>query len=222
MWEFEANYLTQGFRQIAGVDEAGAGPLAGPVVAAAVILPESGSTLQELGLNDSKKLSEKKREALFPIIQEQALCYGIAWISPEEIDRTDILTARMKAMSLALEELTAQGTPADFALIDGDRDKGKGHVITHPHELIVKGDSLSLSIAAASVLAKVTRDRMMVELGAEFPEYGFAKHKGYGTKAHFDGVMACGLCPAHRRTFFRKTWSQLGLEARYGAYSQQT
>lgn len=207
-WQYEtqAKAKAKGFCLIAGVDEAGAGPLAGPVVAAAVILSSSDCTLQEEGLTDSKKLSEKNRERLFPLIQQQAVAYGIAEISPEEIDQTDILSARVKAMSLALDQIQV-----DFALIDGNRDKGKSWEITHPHELIVKGDSLSLSIAAASVLAKVTRDRYMMAESENFPQYGFAKHKGYGTKAHYDAIQAHGLCPLHRRTFLKKQWEKLGL-----------
>ncbi len=197
MWEFERECAGRGLKAVCGCDEAGAGPLAGPVYAAAVILPLG---LDIPGLNDSKKLTEKKREQLFPIIKEQAVAWAVARVEAEEIDRTDILSARMKAMQLAIDALAV---PADFALIDGNRDKGKSAAITTPHELIVKGDSRSASIAAASVLAKVSRDHWMVETAKEYPEYQFEQHKGYGTKLHYDLLRQYGPSPIHRRTFLK-------------------
>lgn len=208
MWNYEEKAIAHGFRSICGVDEAGAGPLAGPVVAAAVILPTSGCTLLDSGLTDSKKLSEKRRESLIPLIKEQSLAYHIAEISPAEIDETDILSARLKAMSMAIEGLSLK---ADFALIDGNKSKGKSHTITFPHELIVKGDSLSLSIAAASVLAKVYRDQKMVEWDITYPQYEFARHKGYGTKLHYEKIKENKLCPLHRVSFLKKKWVELEL-----------
>lgn len=198
MWEVESLYREKGYLSVCGADEAGAGPLAGPVYAAAVILPFG---LEIPGLNDSKQLSEKKREALFPVIQEKALAWAVTSVSAEEIDATDILTARIKAMETAIAQLSPR---ADFALIDGNRDHGRGAAITIEHACIVKGDSLSASIAAASILAKVSRDRVMVELDKTYPQYGFAKHKGYGTKIHMEAIAQYGLCPEHRRTFLKK------------------
>ena len=196
---YENEARAAGYGAVCGVDEAGAGPLCGPVYAAAVILPE-GCDIP--GLNDSKKLTEKKREALFPVIQSAALAYAVAWVDEKEIDATDILSARMKAMQLAIDGLAVR---ADFALIDGNRDRGKSAAITTAHRCVVKGDSLSESIAAASVLAKVSRDRFVVEvLDKRYPEYGFAKHKGYGTALHRAMVEKYGPCPAHRMTFLKK------------------
>lgn len=195
MWEVETLYREKGYTAICGCDEAGAGPLAGPVYAAAVILP-FGADLP--GLNDSKQLTEKQREALFPVIQQTAVAWAVASVSAAEIDETDILTARMKAMELAISQLSPQ---ADFALIDGNRDHGKGAAITLAHQCVVKGDSLSASIAAASILAKVSRDRVMVELDQLYPQYGFAKHKGYPTKAHKEAIARFGPCPEHRRSY---------------------
>lgn len=197
MWEYEREGAEQGFRVICGCDEAGAGPLAGPVFAAAVVLPFG---VEIPGLDDSKKLTEKKREALFPVIEDLAISYAIASIEPEEIDRTDILSARMKAMQLAIDALSV---PADLALIDGNRDKGKSSCITTCHKCIVKGDSLSASIAAASILAKVSRDRFMVEQARLYPEYRFEKHKGYGTKLHYELLRLHGPSPIHRKTFLK-------------------
>ena len=197
LWEFERECAARGLRAVCGCDEAGAGPLAGPVYAAAVILP-LGADIP--GLNDSKKLTEKKRETLFPIIKEKAVAWAVARVEPEEIDRTDILSARMKAMQLAMDALAV---PADFALIDGNRDKGKTAAITTPHELIVKGDGRSASIAAASVLAKVSRDRWMVEASRDYPQYQFEQHKGYGTKLHYDLLRQYGPSPIHRRSFLK-------------------
>ena len=193
-----------GYGIVCGVDEAGAGPLCGPVYAAAVILPEG---CEIPGLNDSKKLTERKREALFPVIQSAALAYAVAWVDEKEIDATDILSARMKAMQLAIDGLAVH---ADFALIDGNRDHGKSAAITTPHRCVVKGDSLSASIAAASVLAKVSRDRFVVTvLDKRYPEYGFARHKGYGTALHRAMIDKYGPCPAHRMTFLKK-WENGG------------
>ena len=196
-WQYEREAREAGFQAVCGCDEAGAGPLAGPVYAAAVILP-FGTEIP--GLNDSKKLTEKKREALFPIVKKQALAWSVAFVSAEEIDRTDILSARMKAMQLAVDGLSL---PADFALIDGNRDKGKTSAITTLHRCIVKGDSLSASIAAASILAKVSRDHCMLELAEQYPEYRFDKHKGYGTKLHYELLRTYGPSPIHRRTFLK-------------------
>lgn len=197
LWEYEQKALDQGHQLICGCDEAGAGPLAGPVYAAAVILP-FGLTIP--GLTDSKKLTEKKREALFPVIQEKAVAWAVARVEAEEIDATDILSARMKAMQMAIDALN---TKVDFALIDGNRDKGKTSAITTPHMCVVKGDSLSASIAAASVLAKVSRDRWMVETAKAYPQYCFEKHKGYGTKLHYEMLREFGPSPIHRRTFLK-------------------
>lgn len=194
MWEVETLFREKGYLAICGADEAGAGPLAGPVYAAAVLLPFG---LELPGVDDSKKLTEKKREALFPQIQEAAISWAVTSISAREIDETDILTARLKAMELAIERLSP---PPDFALIDGNRDRG----ITFPHTLVVKGDQQSLNIAAASILAKVSRDRHMVEMDGMYPGYGFARHKGYGTAAHYAAIRELGPCPIHRKTFLRK------------------
>ena len=188
----EAKYL-EGYTAVCGCDEAGRGPLCGPVVAAAVILPRG---IEIEGLNDSKKLTEKKREKLFDIIKEKAVAYAIAEASPEEIDDINILNASMLAMRRAVEGLSVK---ADFALIDGNCSRG----FAIPTETVVKGDSLSYSIAAASVLAKVTRDRGCIELDRLYPEYGIAKHKGYPTKDHMDTVRAHGPSPIHRKSFLK-------------------
>ena len=198
LWQYEREALAQGHSLICGCDEAGAGPLAGPVYAAAVILP-LGADIP--GLNDSKKLTEKKREALFPVIQRTALAWSVACVDAGEIDKTDILSARMKAMQLAIDGLSQA---PDFALIDGNRDRGQTATITTPHRCVVKGDSQSASIAAASILAKVSRDRCMVELAEKYPEYRFDKHKGYGTKLHFELLARYGPSPIHRRTFLKQ------------------
>ena len=192
---YEREYEGRGL--ICGIDEVGRGPLAGPVVAGAVILPKDETILY---LNDSKKLSAKKREALFPVIREQAVAWAVARVEAAEIDETDILSARMKAMQLAIDRLT----PApDFALIDGNRDHGRSAAVTAPHRMIVKGDSLSASIAAASILAKVSRDRYMKEIAAQYPQYEFDRHKGYGTKRHYELLRQYGPSPIHRRTFLK-------------------
>ena len=202
LWQYEREALAAGHTAVCGCDEAGAGPLAGPVYAAAVILAP-GTELP--GLNDSKKLTEKKREALFPLIQEKALSWAVAWVDAEEIDRTDILSARMKAMQLAINALAI---PADYALIDGNRDHGRTSAITTPHETVVGGDGRSASIAAASVLAKVSRDRYVCRvLDPLYPQYQFAKHKGYGTKLHYAMLDQYGPCPEHRMSFLTK-WKE--------------
>ena len=197
LWLYEQQARERGYEMICGCDEAGAGPLAGPVYAAAVILPFG---LEIPGLTDSKKLTEKKREALFPVIQEKAVAWAVARVEAEEIDATDILSARMKAMQLAIDGLNVK---AEYALIDGNRDKGKSFAIHTPHECLVKGDSLSASIAAASILAKVSRDRWMVEAAGEYPQYRFEQHKGYGTKLHYEMLREYGPSPIHRRTFLK-------------------
>ena len=197
LWALELACREEGYSSVCGCDEAGAGPLAGLVYAAAVILP-FGAELP--GLNDSKKLTEKKREALFPVIREQAVAWAVARVEAAEIDETDILSARMKAMQLAIDRLT----PApDFALLDGNRDHGRSAAVTTPHRMIVKGDSLSASIAAASILAKVSRDRYMKEIAAQYPQYEFDRHKGYGTKRHYELLRQYGPSPIHRRTFLK-------------------
>ena len=199
LWTYEREQWNQGFDAVCGVDEAGAGPLAGPVYAAAVILPRE---LDISGLNDSKKLTEKKREALFDIITAQAVSYSIQRVEAAEIDEIDILNARMKAMQLAIDGLSVR---PDMALIDGNRDHGSRFAVTAPHVTIVGGDGKSASIAAASILAKVSRDRYVsTELNAQYPQYQFAKHKGYGTKLHYQMLDQYGPCPAHRVTFLKK------------------
>ena len=196
-YQYEREARADGCVRVCGCDEAGAGPLAGPVYAAAVVLP-FGADIP--GLDDSKKLTERKREALFPVIQEKALAWAVARVEAAEIDETDILSARMKAMQLAVDQLDP---PADFALVDGNRDHGHSFAITTPHRCIVKGDSLSASIAAASVLAKVSRDHYMLEMAQQYPQYGFEQHKGYGTKLHYEMLRTYGPSPIHRRTFLK-------------------
>jgi len=192
-FEYENRLYAEGYTAVCGCDEAGRGPLCGPVVAAAVILPRD---IVIEGLNDSKKLTEKKREKLYDVIIEKAIAYGIAEASPEEIDEYNILNASMLAMRRAVEKLNVK---ADFALIDGNCSRG----FTIPTETVVKGDAISASIAAASILAKVTRDRGCLELDREYPEYGIAKHKGYPTKDHMEAVRKYGPAPIHRRTFLK-------------------
>ena len=198
LWEIEKTWADRGFHAICGIDEAGRGPLAGPVCAAAVILPEG---LEIPGLNDSKKLTDKKRRELFPIIEEQALAYGIGWASQEEIDDINILQATFLAMSRAVEQLNIL---PDLALVDGNR----APTLDLPVETVVKGDSLSASIAAASVLAKVSRDDVMLRMAEEYPGYGFEVHKGYGTKAHYEALRTFGPSPIHRRTFLKKFYGE--------------
>ena len=198
-WDFEREAAAAGYTAVCGVDEAGAGPLAGPVYAAAVILPDG---LELPYLNDSKQVTAKRRAVLFDAIREQAVAWSVAFVTAEEIDEMDILNARMLAMQRAIDGLQV---PADFALIDGNRDHGSRSAIQTPHRTIVKGDSRSASIAAASILAKVSRDRYVVEeLDAAYPQYQFAKHKGYGTKLHYEMLDTYGPCPAHRRSFLKK------------------
>ena len=198
MWEIEEEAFAEGYTVICGVDEAGRGPLAGPVCAAAVILPRGH---QIPGLNDSKKLTDKKRRELFPLIKEQAIAYGIGMASHEEIDEINILQATYLAMERAIAQLEGK---ADLALIDGNRAKDFGMAV----RTVVKGDSLSANIAAASVLAKVTRDDLMVEMAKEFPGYGFEVHKGYGTKAHYEALRDMGPCAIHRMTFLKKFYGE--------------
>lgn len=194
LWLYETEAFDAGIRLICGVDEAGRGPLAGPVCAAAVILPPG---LEIPGLNDSKKLTDKKRRELYDIMIEQAVSYGIAFASEQEIDEINILQATFLAMERAIQKLSPQ---PELALIDGNRTKDFGL----PVRTIVKGDSLSASIAAASILAKVTRDRLMEEYDAQYPQYGFAVHKGYGTKRHYETLREFGPSPIHRKTFLKK------------------
>lgn len=196
MWEIEDVFPDA--QLICGVDEAGRGPLAGPVCAAAVVLPKH---LCLPGLTDSKKLTDKKRRELFPLIQQQALAYGIGFASEAEIDEINILQATFLAMKRALAQLNCR---PDLALIDGNRETDFGL----PVKTVVKGDSLSANIAAASVLAKVSRDDAMVELAKTYPQYGFDIHKGYGTKAHYQALEEFGPCPAHRRSFLKKFYAQ--------------
>ena len=193
-WELENRLYDQGYQAICGVDEAGAGPLAGPVYAAAVILPW-GLTLPYL--NDSKKVTPRRREILFDQIREQAIAYAIAWADEKEIDEINILNARMLAMDRAIKMLNPA---ADFALIDGNRNQG----IELQNEMVVHGDARSASIAAASILAKVSRDRFMVELAEQYPQYAFEKHKGYPTKLHYERLRQYGPSPVHRKTFLKK------------------
>lgn len=194
MWEIEQEQFAQGIKTICGVDEAGRGPLAGPVYAAAVILPPN---LQIPGLTDSKKLSDKKRRELFPVIQEKALTWAIGCASEQEIDEMNILQATYLAMERAINGLSIK---PDLALIDGNRAKDFGV----PVKTVIKGDSLSANIAAASVLAKVARDDVMMELAQKYPQYGFEIHKGYGTKAHYEALRAHGHCAVHRLSFLKK------------------
>lgn len=198
LWEIEQTWADRGFHAICGIDEAGRGPLAGPVCAAAVILPER---LDIPGLNDSKKLTDKKRRELFPIIKEQAIAFGLGWASQEEIDEINILQATFLAMSRAVEQLKIR---PDLALVDGNR----APALDLPVETVVKGDSLSASIAAASVLAKVSRDDVMLRMAEEYPGYGFEVHKGYGTKAHYEALRKFGPSPIHRRTFLKKFYGE--------------
>ena len=198
MWQIENGLHEQGITAICGVDEAGRGPLAGPVCAAAVILPDN---LEIPGLNDSKKLTDKKRRELFPVIKEQAIAYGIAFASEQEIDEINILQATFLAMQRAIDQLEGK---AAFALIDGNREKDFGL----PVMTVVKGDSRSANIAAASVLAKVTRDLYMEQLAEQYPQYGFEIHKGYGTKAHYAALREHGACEIHRKTFLKKFYEQ--------------
>ena len=194
--EFEKEALAKGYKSVCGVDEAGRGPLAGPVCAAAVILPE-GVIID--GVNDSKKLSEKKRESLFDVIREQALSYSIAYATVDEIEEINILNATMLAMRRAIDGLDIK---ADYAMIVGN----KIPPIDIDAECIVKGDAKSMSIACASILAKVSRDRLLYKYAEEYPMYGFDKHKGYGTKVHREAILKYGPCPYHRKSFLKKLY----------------
>lgn len=198
LWEIEHRARQQGYELICGVDEAGRGPLAGPVCAAAVILPWD---LEIPGLNDSKKLTDARRRELFPIIQEKALAYGIAFAGPQEIDEINILQATFLAMERALAQLSVK---PDLALIDGNRSRDFGL----PVETVIKGDARSANIAAASILAKVTRDDYMIEQSKIYPAYGFEVHKGYGTKRHYAALEEFGPCPIHRASFLKKFYGQ--------------
>lgn len=196
-YAIESSFLEKGYKFICGVDEAGRGPLAGPVYAAAVILPFG---IEIEGLNDSKKLTEKKREALFEVIVEKAVAFSIASASVFEIEQMNILNAAQLAMRRAVEGLSVK---ADFALIDGNISRG----FDIPTQTVIKGDALSPSIAAASILAKVSRDRFCAELDLKYPNYGFAKHKGYGTKAHYAAISEYGPCEEHRLSFLKNVLS---------------
>ena len=197
-WELEDMAHGRGYALVCGCDEAGAGPLAGPVYAGAVILPRG---LELPWLNDSKQVTPKRRDLLFDRIKEEAVAWAAASVSPEEIDATDILSARVKAMQLSMDALS----PApDYALIDGNRDKGRRFAITTPHETVLKGDGRSFSIAAASILAKVSRDRYMEEMAEKYPQYRFERHKGYGTRLHYQMLDQYGPSPIHRLTFLKK------------------
>ena len=193
-YTYEHNAYLRGFTAVCGIDEAGRGPLAGPVCAAAVLLPE-GLVID--GLNDSKKLSEKKRELLFPVIEENALAFGIGFADEKEIDEINILQATFLAMRRAFDAMQRR---CDYVLVDGNRMPP----MPVPGETVVKGDAKSPSIAAASILAKVSRDRVMLEYAKQYPEYQFEKHKGYGTKVHVEALRAFGPSPIHRRTFLKK------------------
>ena len=193
-YEYENQAHADGFAVVCGVDEAGRGPLAGPVYAAAVILPDG---LEEMGINDSKKMTEKKREALYDIIVENATAYGIGFATEKEIDEINILNATFLAMRRAVE---AMGVKPDLVLVDGNRKPGTGY----EEMTLVKGDAKSISISAASILAKVSRDRYMKELAERHPEYKFEQHKGYGTKLHYEMIQQYGILPDHRRSFLKK------------------
>lgn len=198
MWEIENSFYSEKISVICGVDEAGRGPLAGPVCAAAVILPKD---LELPGLTDSKKLTDRKRRELFPLIQEHAVAYGIGFATEQEIDEINILQATFLAMQRALDQLAVM---PDLALIDGNREKNFGI----PVKTVIKGDTLSANIAAASILAKVSRDNLMVELAETYPQYGFEIHKGYGTKAHYAALREFGPSPIHRMTFLKKFYGE--------------
>ena len=201
LWKLEEESFAAGAVRVCGADEAGAGPLAGPVYAAAVILPRGWCPE---GLNDSKQLTAARRDAFYDRITAEAVAWAVVSVPPEEIDEIDILNARMKAMDLAIRALRPE---ADWALVDGDKDHGSRCAIQLPHRTIVKGDSLSASIAAASILAKVSRDRYMAEQDARYPGYGFARHKGYPTRAHYQALDELGPCPLHRQSFLAK-WKE--------------
>ncbi|MBR7010544.1 MAG: ribonuclease HII [Oscillospiraceae bacterium] len=194
LYSYENDLRGEGYQLICGIDEAGRGPLAGPVCAAACVLP-AGLVIE--GLNDSKKLSEKRREALYDMITAKALAWAVCLVDETVIDEINILQATFRAMRGAVERLSVR---PELCLVDGNRDPGLGL----PTRTVVKGDASCASVAAASILAKVTRDRLMAAYDAQYPGYGFAVHKGYGTKAHYEAVGRLGLCPIHRRSFFKK------------------
>ena len=194
LWQLESDLHAQGYGTLCGVDEAGAGPLAGRVYAAAVILPQGWDHPY---LNDSKRVTPRRRDLLYEAITQEALAWSVAWAEPEEIDAINILQARMLAMERAIQGLSI---PPDLALIDGNRSQD----ITAPNQTVVKGDSKSASIASASILAKVCRDRHMMEMDRQYPQYGFAQHKGYPTKLHYERLRQYGPCPIHRKTFLKK------------------
>ncbi len=198
LWEIEDEFYAKGVSVICGVDEAGRGPLAGPVCAAAVILPPH---LEIPGLNDSKKLTDKRRRELMPVIKEQALAYGIAFATEQEIDELNILQATFLAMERAIRQLNIK---PDLALIDGNREKDFGLLV----QTVIKGDSRSANIAAASVLAKVTRDDLMLEMAEKYPQYDFEVHKGYGTRKHYDALREFGPSPIHRMSFLKKFYGE--------------
>ena len=198
LWQIERDAYAGGFDLICGVDEAGRGPLAGPVCAAAVILPRG---LEIPGLNDSKKLTDKKRRELYDVIVSEAEAYGIAFATEQEIDEINILQATFLAMERAVSQLSVR---PDLALVDGNR----APKLSLPVKTVVKGDSLSANIAAASILAKVTRDRLLEELDTQYPAYGFAVHKGYGTKRHYEALREFGPCPVHRLSFLKKFYGE--------------
>ena len=192
--KYENELRKKGFKYICGIDEAGRGPLAGPVVVASVILPEN-SMIE--GINDSKKVSEKKREKLYDLIIEEAISYGVGIIGQDEIDDINILNATKKGLTMSLQELTQK---PDLIIVDA---LSKINTLGIPYESIIKGDAKCYSISAASIIAKVTRDRIMREWDKVFPQYGFAKHKGYGTSAHINAIKEYGICPIHRKTFIK-------------------
>ena len=198
MWQFEDETVQKGYKLICGVDEAGRGPLAGPVCAAAVILPPH---IEIPGLNDSKKLTDKKRRELFPVICQHALAFGIAFSDEKEIDEINILQATFAAMKRAVDNLSVK---PDYILVDGNKLPD----FQIPAQYVIKGDSLSASIAAASVLAKVTRDDLMLKMAEQYPQYGFDIHKGYGTKAHYEALTKYGASPIHRLTFLKKFYGK--------------
>ena len=199
IWEYDRAVRGEGYPILAGVDEAGRGPLCGPVCAAAVVLPPDACID---GINDSKKLTEKKREALFDVITETAVSYGIAFATVEEIEEMNILNATFLAMNRAIAQLTVM---PDMVLVDGNRTPNG---LLLPSRSVIKGDSLSASIGAASILAKVSRDRLLMEMDAQYPQYGFAKHKGYGTAAHYEALRQYGPSPVHRMSFLKKFYQE--------------
>lgn len=208
-WDLELSLSPTGDAIVVGIDEAGRGPLAGPVVAAAVVFPSSFKTASDIPLNDSKKLSEKEREELYSYIISTSSAFGIGIISPKEIDEINILAATMRAMATAVRELetrAALDVKKDILIVDGNYFRTD---LPYSYKTVVEGDGLCPSIAAASIIAKVTRDRMMKELDARYPDYGFASHKGYATKAHRDAIIKHGYCPEHRKSFKLKSLEQI-------------